>query len=88
MSDLLNMAFINSLPQPLYMQEWGDSGDDWLWPVTLICVETGFMQIDVCGIPQSKHISDVKRFKDEAGNWHPVDDFYLEDVQPVPAREE
>ena len=80
MSDLLNMEFINSLPQPLLMQEWGNDGDDWLWPVIVICVETGLMQIDVCGMTQSKHISDVKRFKDADGNWHQSDDFYLEDL--------
>ena len=79
MSDLLNMEFINSLPQPLLMQEWGDSGDDWLWPVETICVQSGLMRIDVCGMLQVKDIGDAKRFKDADGNWHSSDTFYLED---------
>ena len=57
MSDLLNMEFINSLPQPLLMQEWGSRGDDWLWPVESIDVQSGIMRIDVCGMLQVKDIA-------------------------------
>ncbi len=79
MSDLLSMAFINSLPQPLFAQQWGDQGDDWLWPVHDIEVQTGLLRIDVCGKLDVLRIGDVKRFKDADGNWHDADDFYLED---------
>lgn len=38
MKDLLRMDYINSLGQ-LYVRR---HGRDWWWPVTQICVETGF----------------------------------------------
>src|SRR5689334_8040166 len=37
MSDRLDMAYINSLPQPLIGREIGG----WKWPIYDICVETG-----------------------------------------------
>lgn len=78
MSDLLDMAYINSLPQPFMAQKWGDKGDDWLWPVNDIEVQTGMMRIDVCGMLDVLHIGDIKRFKDMDGKWHDADDFYID----------
>lgn len=73
-SDLLNVAFINSLPHPLYGIQW----DGWLWPIHDICVGTGLVRIDVCGLLQTSHISDYSGIKDDAGVIHEMDDFYLE----------
>lgn len=74
--DLLDMAYINSLPQPFMAQKLGDKGDDWLWPVCDIDVQTGIMRIDVCGLLDVLHIGDIKRFKDMDSKWHDADDFY------------
>ena len=75
-ADLLDMAYINSLPQPFLAQKWGSKGDDWLWPVHDIEVQTGLVRIDVCGKLDVLHMGDIKRFKDDKGKWHDADDFY------------
>jgi len=62
MNDLLNMDYINSLPQPLLMRFYGDK-DTW-WEVESIDVETGCLRILVCGLLQVSHIGEVAAFKD------------------------
>lgn len=69
MPDLLDMAYINSLPQPLW---------DGNFPVYDICVETGLYRIDVCGKLDIKHIDRVHTLRDAAGKTHHVGDFYLD----------
>lgn len=76
MSDLLNMDKLNSMGQ-LYGKEW----DDFWWPITSICVQTGLCRIDVCGMPQPMHFGDFSRIKGDSGEEFQTDDFYLEDQQ-------
>lgn len=76
MADLLNIDFINSLPQPLWVRQWGRTDFD--WPLYEICVETGLMQIDVCGKLDNLHIGDVAQFRDDHGTVYDSEEFYLE----------
>jgi hypothetical protein len=76
MADLLNIDFINSLPQPLWVRQWGRKDFD--WPLYEICVETGLMRIDVCGKLDNLHIGDVAQFKDDHGTVYDAEEFYLE----------
>ena len=64
--DRLDMAYINSLPQPL----WDDG-----WPVHDIEVETGLYRIDVCGLLEVRHIDKCITMKDATGKVHYVSDF-------------
>lgn len=75
--DLLNIDFINSLPQPLWVRQWGRKEFD--WPLYEICVETGLMSIDVCGKLDNLHIGDVAQFRDDNGTVYESEEFYLED---------
>lgn len=76
MADILDMAYINSLPQPFLVRYCGDK--DWWWPIHDICVETGLHRIDVCGKLQAKHIGEVAEFKDAEGVIHNPEDFYID----------
>lgn len=71
--DLLNMEYINGLPQPFIAILWSKSQ----WPVQDIDVETGLMRLDVCGLLDLTHIRDVVSFIDALGVTHSADDFYL-----------
>ena len=73
MSDILNMEYINRLPQPFMALMYG--GDE--WPVYDIDVETGLLRIDVVGKIQLMHIGDVHFFRDIDGVKHDSDTFYL-----------
>lgn len=66
--DRLDMAYINSLPLPLW------DGD---WPVADIEVETGLYRIDVCGLLEVRHIDRCFTMKDSNGKQHYVSDFEL-----------
>jgi hypothetical protein len=77
MTDMLDMAYINSLPQPLFVREFGSK--DWWWPVYDIDVETGCYRIDVMGKLEVKHVGGAAEFRDANGNLHPVDLFFKED---------
>jgi hypothetical protein len=74
--DLLDMAYINSLPQPFFVREFGDK--DFLWPVNDFEVATGLYRIDVCGKLQVCHISHAAQFRDANGVIHDSADFYLD----------
>jgi len=74
MADKLKFDAINAIPQPFYARFCG--GD--VWPVYDIEVETGLMRIDVCGLLQTKHFSDVTEMHDEYGTTYNPDDFYVE----------
>lgn len=76
MTDLLNMAHINNLPQPLFVRDYGSK--DWWWPVYDIDAETGAYRIDVCGKLDAKHISGAAEFRDANGVVHDSESFYLE----------
>lgn len=70
--DRLDMAYINSLPLPLW------DGD---WPVHDIDVETGLYRIDVCGLLEARHIDCCITMRDSAGKDHFVGDFELDPEQ-------
>jgi len=72
-ADLLDMAYINSLPQPLFAREFGNQM--W-WPVHDIDVQTGMYRIDVCGMLDVSHVGNVAEFRDADGNVHDSADFY------------
>lgn len=74
MADLLRMDYINSLPQPFIAHLYGNRE----WPVHDIDVETGLLRIDVCGLLDVKHISDVRFFRDMDGVEHDADSFYID----------
>ena len=74
MTDLLRMDYINSLPQPFIAHFFGGSE----WPVHDIEVQTGLLRIDVVGMLEVKHISDVKFFRDADGAEYDADSFYSE----------
>lgn len=76
MTDLLRMDFINSLPQPLWVRQWGRTSFD--WPIYDICVETGLIRIDVCGKLDKLHICDVAEFKDDYGTVYDSNVFYID----------
>ena len=75
MTDLLDMNLINSLPQPLYVSE---NGKDWWWPVQDICVESGIIRIDVCGMLQVSHISEYRYLRDDTNIIIETDDLYMQ----------
>ena len=79
MADLLDMNYINSLPQPLW------DGD---WPVNDIEVQTGLYRIDVCGLLEVRRIDSCMTMRDATGKKHYTGDFYCdpeqwEDREPV-----
>lgn len=69
MADLLDMDYINSLPQPL----WDDG-----WPVYDIEVSTGLYRIDVCGLLEVRHMDRCLTMKDAIGKTHYTGDFYTD----------
>lgn len=73
--DLLNLDYINSLPQPFIAVFYGGSE----WPVFDIDVETGLLRIDVYGKLDIKHIGDVRLFRDMDANLHDADSFYMDE---------
>ena len=72
-ADLLDMDYINSLPQPL----WANHLRAW-WPVHDIDVKTGMLRIDACGLLDVLHIGGLLKFRDDSGTEHHADDFYAE----------
>jgi hypothetical protein len=71
--DLLDMDYINSLPQPLFAK----SGSTW-WPVHDIEVQTGLLRLEVCGMLDLAHVGDFLWFRDGCGKEHCADDFYVD----------
>lgn len=77
MSDILRLDYINSLPQPFLAELLGDK-EGYGAEVILICVETGLMQLNICGRIDRCHISDVSTFVDMAGVRHDPDSFWAD----------
>lgn len=71
--DLLDMDYINSLPQPLWAETLMSD-----WPVYDIDVQTGLLRIDVCGLLDVMHIGQFITMKDANGKRHYVGDFYTD----------
>jgi hypothetical protein len=74
MADLLDMDYINSLPQPFMGKTLGSG--DWWWPINDFEVQTGLIRIDVCGLLEVKHISDFSAFRDGRGVERSSEAFY------------
>ncbi len=72
MADKLKMDALNALPHPLLARFIG--GD--VWPVLDICVETGLMRIDVCGMADRHHFVDVAVIIDGDGGEHAAEQFW------------
>lgn len=72
MSDILDMDYINSLPQPFIGRQLGG----WWWAVHDFEVQTGMMRIDVCGLLQVTHIGEFTAFRDGSGIEHDAEGFY------------
>ncbi len=79
MADLLNMALINSLPQPFMVRLLGEK--TFGWPLHDLDVETGLLRLDVCGKLDAKRIGDVSAFRDDGGQEHDAETFYLDDAE-------
>tara|TARA_R110000851_G_scaffold332934_1_gene510494 strand:- start:2143 stop:2367 length:225 start_codon:yes stop_codon:yes gene_type:complete len=71
--DILKESLINS-------RHWMVKfvGNDSLFDLHHICVETGCLTFDVCGKSQNGHIGDVSKFIDWDGNEFEIDDFHME----------
>lgn len=76
--DRLNKDMFDALPHQLYVTRYGEDRD-WKWPLRLVCVRTGLSTMDVCGLPQNLHYSDVKILYDADLNEYDPDEFWLED---------
>lgn len=72
--DLLDLAYINSLPQPFIGRLLGG----FEWPIHDFEVETGLVRVDVCGLLSTKTISDFTSFRDDRGNVHPAHGFFID----------
>ena len=72
--DKLNAKKFNSLPSPVTARMLGGSE---YWIETL-CVQTGCMRIDVCGMIDLTNFDSVTMLVDADGNEYEPDDFYLE----------
>lgn len=75
--DLLDMDWINSLPQPLFVTK---HSRDYLWPVIDIEVETGLLRIDVVGLSETWHWGDVWLVQDGAGREYEGYAFYSDAI--------
>lgn len=73
--DLMNMDYINSIPQPFIAHFYGGSE----WPVYDIDVQTGLFRIDVVGLLEVKHIVEVDYFRDINGGIHDSESFYTDE---------
>lgn len=84
--DLLDMDWINSLPQPLFVTKYSR---DYLWPVIDIEVQTGLLRIDVVGLSETWHWGDVWLVQDGAGREYEGYAFYSdaipEEREPIAA---
>ena len=73
--DLLDIAKINALPQPIMAVLFGGGGE---YEIETIDVQTGCMRIMVCGLVEPMHFSDAKTLIDVDGSKHDPDDFWIE----------
>ena len=74
--DRLRMDYINRLPHPFLARFCGDK-DTW-WPVNDFEVQTGLMRIDVCGLLQVKHFSEVMEIMDGDNCRHDPETFWTD----------
>lgn len=77
--DIIDIVKFNNLPSPVTAVYWGSKTG---WWIETLCVQTGLMRVDVCGMLERCHFSDVKELIDINGNKHNPDDFYI-DTQTI-----
>jgi hypothetical protein len=82
MADVLNMAFINSLPLPILGRDLGKG--DWWWPVNDFEVSSGMCRIDVCGLLEVRWTTDFSLFRDGDGVDHDPDTFFADEPLSTP----
>jgi len=73
--DCIDGAKLNALPGPLIVLFVGDKDSG--WGLESVCVETGVVRYNVCGLIDHDHFSCVKKIIDADGNEHDPDDFWL-----------
>lgn len=84
-ADLLDMDWINSLPQP-FMAADSSHGKRYWWPVNDFEVQTGLYRIDVCGLLQVCSIGDHFVFMDGNGVEHSYEDFFVDSDRAINAK--
>lgn len=84
-NDLLDMDWINGLPQPFLAGYWL-SGKRYWWPVNDFEVQTGLYRIDVCGLLQVCRIGDHFTFMDGNGVEHDYNDFFIDSDRAIAAK--
>lgn len=72
--DMLNIKKFNSLPSPVTAQLFG--GDEH-W-IESLCVQTGAMRLDVCGLIDLEDFAMVKTLVDINGVEHNPEEFYVD----------
>jgi len=83
--DMLDIDWINSLPQP-FMAEYWLNGKRYWWPVNDFEVQTGLYRIDVCGKLDVCHIGDHFVFMDGNGVEHSYEDFFVDSERAMSAK--
>ncbi len=83
--DLLDMDWINSLPQPI-LAGYKVNGKRYWLPVNDFEVQTGLYRIDVCGKLDVCHIGDHFVFMDGNGKEHDYEDFFLDSDRAINAK--
>jgi hypothetical protein len=73
-TDLLKVDFINSRSWLVRLL-----GGDSLFDLEVICVKSGALAFNVCGMRQTGHIGDISEFVDHDGNEFEIDDFFTEE---------
>ena len=73
-SDLLDIDYINSLPQPFLGRALGGRE----WHINDFDVESGMLRINVSGCLQLMHIGDFTAFRDADQIWRSADAFYAD----------
>lgn len=71
-ADVLDMAYINSLPQPFMGKQLGG----WWWPIHDFEVASGMLRMDVSGLLQVSSVGDFTRFRDGNGDERSSEAFY------------
>jgi hypothetical protein len=84
--DLLDMEWINSLPQPFFAGDRSHNGQRIWWLVNDFEVQTGLYRIDVCGLLQVCHIGDHFTFMDGNGTEYSYEDFFIDSERAMNAK--
>ncbi len=80
--DILKLKEFNALPSPVTARMCG-GGEYW---IESLCVQTGFMRLDVSGQIDHSEFSMVKILIDSDGVEHEPDDFWIDELSQEPAK--